>query len=110
MAACHRHFQGGQPFFQGVGKVLGEFEMTSVFQAFGVIGIGIYVVSHGLLLGRMIGGDSLVFFAGNTVAAALLLVSNLGGFDLTAMLVQVALIAAGFGLMILLLVAESDRT
>ena len=85
----------------------GEYEMASVFQALGVLGIGIYVASHALLIGRMIGGDSLVFFAGNAVAAALMLLSNLGGFDLTAVLVQVALIAAGFGLMILVLLAET---
>lgn len=89
--------------------MFGEFDVASVFQALGVVGIGLYVVSHALLLGRMIGGDSLVFFTGNTVAAALLLASNLGGFDLTALLVQIAVIAAGFGLMILLLVAETDR-
>jgi len=89
--------------------VWGEFGVASVFQALGVIGIGIYVGSHALLLGRMIGGDSLVFFAGNTVAAALLLCSNFGGFNLPWVLVQIGLIASAFAAMILLLVAETGR-
>jgi hypothetical protein len=87
--------------------VLGEFEAASVFQALGVIGIGIYAGTCALLLLRRIGGDSLAYFAGNAVAAALLLASNLGGFDLTRMLIQIAVIALAFAAMILAFLAET---
>ena len=89
--------------------MFGEYETAPVFQALGGAGIGIYFGTCVLLLKRAIGGDSLAYFAGNTVAAVLLLLSNIGAFDLTAVLVQIALIAAGFGLMILVFLIETGR-
>lgn len=92
---------------KGSATVLDEFHVASLFQALLVSGLGLFALTYALLLRRAIGGDSLAFFAGNTVAAVLLLASNLGGFDLTLVLAQIALVAALFGLMILVFLAET---
>ena len=87
--------------------MFGEFETASVFQALAGLGIGIFAGTYALFALRRIGGDSLAYFAGNSVAAALLLASNLGGFDLGRMLLQIALIALAFGAMILAFLSET---
>lgn len=104
--ACRAAISRRVANLKGVRSVFGEYESASVFQALGVVGIGIYIGTCAMFLRRAIGGDSLAYFAGNAVAAALLLMSNIGNFDLTAMLVQMGLVAAGFGLMIVVFPAE----
>ncbi len=88
--------------------VLGEFDIVIVFRAIGVFGFAVYVGVYALLSWRLIGGDSLVYFAGNTVAAALGLTSNIGEFNMASVLIQIFFIAIGMTAMILRLMAESE--
>ncbi|MDJ0637558.1 MAG: hypothetical protein QNJ20_01890 [Paracoccaceae bacterium] len=88
--------------------VLGEFDIVIVFRAIGVFGFAVYVGVYALLSWRLIGGDSLVYFAGNTVAAALVLTSNIGEFNMASVLIQIFFIAIGMTAMILRLMAESE--
>ncbi len=88
--------------------MLGEFDIVIMFRAIGVFGFVVYVGVYALLSWRLIGGDSLVYFAGNTVAAALVLMSNIGGFNMASVLIQIFFIAIGMTAMILRLMAESE--
>ena len=73
--------------------MLYEYMAISPFHGLGLLGFTIFVGVHALLNWRIIGGDGLAFFAGNTVAAALVLASNFGEFHLLWVLAQIALIA-----------------
>lgn len=79
----------------------GEFDIVWMFRMIGVFGCLVYVGIYALLSWRVIGGDSLLFFAGNTVAAALVLASNLGEFNLASVLLQMFFIFIGLSAMIL---------
>lgn len=81
--------------------MLSEGEIVLLFRAIGVLGVTVFVGTYALLLKRVISGDSVAFFAGNTVAAALVLSSNLGAFNLTSVLIQIGLIALCLCTMIL---------
>ncbi len=80
--------------------VLYEYLALSPHHAIGLVGFSIFVGVHILLNSRKIGGDGLAFFAGNTVAAALVLASNFGGFHLGWVLAQIGLIAFAMTAMI----------
>ncbi len=80
--------------------VLYEYLSLSPHHAIGLVGFAIFVGVQILLNSRKIGGDGLVFFAGNTVAAALVLASNFGGFHLVWVLAQIVLIACAMTAMI----------
>ena len=89
-----------------------EFEVVTLFRTIGVVGFAVHVGIYALLSWRIIGGDSLAFFAGNTVAAALILGSNVGAFHTGWVLVQIAFVALGMGTMILIFLSQNraDRT
>lgn len=80
--------------------VLYEYLALSPHHAIGLVGFTIFVGAHILLNSRKIGGDGLAYFAGNTVAAALVLASNFGGFHLGWVLAQIGLIALAMTAMI----------
>lgn len=80
--------------------VLYEYLDLSLHHAIGLFGFSIFVGVHILLNSRKIGGDGLAFFAGNTVAAALVLASNFGGFHLGWVLAQIGLITLAMTAMI----------
>ena len=77
-----------------------EYLVLSPSHAIGCVGVLIFIGVHILLNSRKIGGDGLAFFAGNTVAAALLLASNFGNVHLGWILVQIAFIAVAMTAMI----------
>lgn len=81
--------------------MLGEYEIVLLFRAIGVFGFMVYVLTYALISWRIIDGDSLVFFGGNTVAAVLVLTSNFGEFNLASVLTQIFFIAIGLSAMIL---------
>lgn len=76
--------------------MLGEYEVALFFRAIGVLGVAVYVGTYALLSRRILDGDSVAFFAGNTVAAALVLTSNFGEFNLASVMAQVFFIVIGF--------------
>jgi len=89
--------------------VLGEYEIVLLFRAIGVLGVAVYVGTYALLSWRVLDGDSVAFFAGNTVAAALVLLSNIGVFSLASVLIQIFFIALGFSAMIWRLLEVTSR-
>ena len=93
--------------FQGVGRVFGEYEIVFLFRTIGVFGFAVYVGTYALLAWRVFDGDSVAFFAGNTVAAALVLASNFGEFKLAIVLIQIFFIALGLCAMILRFLEET---
>ena len=85
-----------------------EFEVVTFFRTIGVVGFAVYVGIYALLSWRIIGGDSLAFFAGNTVAAALVLLSNFGEFNLASVLIQIFFIIIGMSAMILRFLEDTE--
>lgn len=85
-----------------------EFPVFLPFQALGLLGLVVFVGVHALLYLRIIGGGGLIFFSGNTVAAALVLASNLGGVPVVWLLAQIVLIAAVLLAMIALFFETAD--
>ncbi|MEM6387663.1 MAG: hypothetical protein AAF718_15655 [Pseudomonadota bacterium] len=81
--------------------MLSEIEPVSLFRVVGVFGFSVYVATYALVSVRVLSGDSLAFFAGNTVAATLVLMSNFGEFNLASVLIQIFFIAIGLCAMIL---------
>ncbi len=81
--------------------MFGEYEIVQLFRAIGVVGFLVYVGTYALLSWRILKGDSVAFFAGNTVAAALVLASNFGEFNLVLVLIQIFFIFLGLSAMIL---------
>lgn len=80
----------------------GEYLAVLPFQAIGLLGLGVFVGVHALLYLRILSGGGLIFFSGNTVAAALILASNLGGAPLLWVLLQIIFIAMALIAMIAL--------
>ena len=72
-----------------------EIETLTFYRAAGLSGFGLYVVVYASLGWRLISGDSLSYFAGNTLAALLVLISNMGEFNLASVLIQVFFILIG---------------
>ncbi len=90
--------------------MFGEYEAMSVFQALEVVGVGVFFATYALLVGRAFGGDSLVYFIGNAVAAVLFLAASAGNYDVADMLARMAAVAVGFALMIGVFLIEISRT
>ncbi len=88
---------------------MGEGEIVLLFRTIGVLGVTVFAVTYALLFKRVISGDSVAFFAGNTVAAALVLTSNASSFNLTSVLIQIGLIALCLCAMILRFLDETSR-
>ena len=80
----------------------GEFAVYLPFQALGLLGLTVFFGVHALLYLRILSGGGLIFFSGNTVAAALILGSNLGGAPVLWVLLQIILIAIALIAMIAL--------
>ena len=57
----------------------------------------------------MLSGDSLIFFSGNTIAAALVLISNVSEFNLASVLIQIFFITIGMSAMILRFLEDTER-
>ena len=89
--------------------VLYEYLVLSPSHAIGCVGFMIFVGVHILLNSRKIGGDGLAFFAGNTVAAALVLASNFGGVHLGWLLVQIAFVTLAMTAMIVRFFDAADQ-
>lgn len=83
--------------------------MVIVFRAIGLVGVALYVLVYALLSWRWIGGDSLIFFAGNTLAASMVLLSNLGEFNLASVLIQIFFIVIGMAAMILRFLEDTSH-
>lgn len=77
-----------------------EYLPISPFDILGVLGVMVFAGVQVLFNRRIIGGDGLAFFAGNTVAAALVLASNLDGLHLPWFLAQFALVVLALLVMI----------
>lgn len=73
--------------------VLYAYLPVSMFEVLGVLGVTMFVGFQALVHWRIIGGDGLAFFAGNTVAAALVLTSNFGDVNPAWLGLQIGLIA-----------------
>ncbi len=87
--------------------MLNEYEIVMLFRTIGVVGFAVYVGTYALLSMRVLTGDSVAFFAGNTVAATLVLMSNFGEFNLASVLIQIFFITIGLGAMIFRFVEDS---
>ena len=72
-----------------------EVDLMTFYRAVGLTGFATYVLVYALLGWRIIAGDSLVYFGGNTLAAAMVLISNFGEFNLASVLIQVFFIVIG---------------
>jgi len=83
-----------------------ELLTISQYHVMGLGGVMLFVVVHLLLSLRFIGGDGLLFFSGNTVAAALVLSSNFAGVHVLWLLAQIVGIAAAMTVMIALFFRE----
>lgn len=70
-------------------------DINDVFRALGILGFGFYVLNYWLLSSRVLDSESKSFFALNTVAAALVLMSNYVEFNLASVLIQVFWIVIG---------------
>ena len=77
-----------------------EYLPISPFDFLGLLGVLVFFGVQVLFSRRIIGGDGLAFFAGNTVAAALVLASNLDGLYLPLFLAQIILIVLAMLMMI----------
>lgn len=77
-----------------------QFWAAAPFQVLGLLGLAVFVGVHALRIRRIIGGDGLIFFSGNTVAAALVLASNFGSTHVLWLLTQIVLIAIALTVMI----------
>ena len=89
--------------------VLYEFLPLSMFDALGVLGVAMFVGFQALVHWRIMGGDGLAFFAGNTFAAALVLISNFGDVHPVWLPLQLAFIALAMLAMIARFFARPSR-
>lgn len=75
--------------------VLFQLETGNIYRALGLLGFGFYALMYVLLTWRYVDGDSVIYFAGNTVGAALTLCSVLADYNLTTVLISVFWILIG---------------
>lgn len=81
--------------------MFGEIEALNLPEAIWLLGVIVYVATYSFLCARVLTGDSLVFFGGNILSAALVLVSNVGEFTPFSVLLHLVLMAIGFCAMLL---------
>lgn len=89
-----------RPFLRKT-KDVTELDANLIFRAAGLTGFATYVIVYAMVGWRVLSGDSLLFFFGNTVAAALVLISNVSEFNLASVLIQIFFITIGMSAMIL---------
>lgn len=82
--------------------MFGEYDIVLMCRSVGLLGVAVFVGTYALLMLRVLDGGSVAFFAGNTAAAALVLASNLAGFHVAWLLMQILIIAAALTMMIAL--------
>ncbi|WP_300435992.1 hypothetical protein [uncultured Mameliella sp.] len=81
-----------------------------VFRAVGLCGFFLYVGVYAALSFRLVTGDCLSYFVGNTAAASLVLIGLSHEFNLASALIQVFWISIGIAAIVLrLLRRASDR-
>lgn len=90
-------------------KAVIDLDINMIFRAAGLIGFATYVLVYALVGWRVLRGDSLFFFAGNTVAAALVLISNVSEFNLASVLIQIFFIIIGMSAMILRFLEDTSH-
>ncbi len=76
-------------------------DSSAMFRLAGLSGFALYVSAYAMVGWRMITAESLHFFAANTVAAALVLLSNFGEFNLASVLIQIFFIFIGVSAILL---------
>lgn len=81
-----------------------------IFRAIGLCGFFLYVGVYAALSFRLVTGDCLSYFVGNTAAASLVLIGLSHEFNLASALIQVFWISIGIAAIVLrLLRRASDR-
>ena len=88
--------------------MLGEYDIVLMCRSMGLLGVAVFVGTYALLLWRVLDGGSVAFFAGNTAAAALVLASNIAGFQIAWLVAQILLIAIAMTAMIALFFEPQD--
>jgi predicted membrane protein len=85
-------------------------EPEDIFRAIGICGFFLYVGVYAALCFRLVTGDCLTYFVGNTAAASLVLIGLSHEFNLASALIQVFWISIGIAAIVLRLVRRgSDR-
>ena len=78
-----------------------SFSTDDIYRVIGIAGFVAYVANYAALSFRLVSGDSIVYFAGNTLAATLVLISLTTDFNMASVLIQVFWIGIGLGAILL---------
>lgn len=83
---------------------------ADAYRLIGLSGFGLYVTTYAALCFRLLTGDCVLYFLGNTAAAGLVLIGLSHDFNLAAALIQAFWIAIGVIAIVLRLArSRSDR-
>jgi hypothetical protein len=83
---------------------------TEAYRLVGIVGFLAYVMTYAALSFRWVTGECTIYFAGNTIAASLVLISLMHDFNMASALIQVFWICIGVGAIWLRLCGTRRRT